>query len=55
MRPVGAAVLYRYLFDKTVHTTRKFCSLACSCLGKVMHRLVADVNMVYLEEKSPIR
>ena len=38
MRPVGVAVLYRYLLDKAVDTTREFCSVPCSCLGKALQK-----------------
>ena len=48
MRPVGSAVLYRYFSDKTVHKTRKFCTVACSCLGKAVQELITEVHLVYL-------
>ena len=51
--PAGFAVLYQYLLDKVVHTTRKFCTVACSCLGKTMQMLVTDMHLVYLMLNCP--
>ena len=51
--PVTFAVLYRYLLDKAVHRTRKFCSVACSCLEKAVQKLVTDVHLVCLHVESP--
>ena len=45
-------MLNQYLLDKAVHTTRKFCSVACSCLGKAVQMLATDVHLVYLDVES---
>ena len=48
-RPVGFTVLYQYLLDKDVCTTRKFCSVACYCIEKAMQNVAKDVHLVYLQ------
>ena len=28
---------------------KKFCSVACSCIGKTVQKLIADVHLAYLD------
>ena len=37
-----------------IHTTRKFCSITCSCLGKAVQKLLTDVRLFYLDMESPL-
>ena len=39
---------------KAVYTTRKGCSVACSCIRKAVRKLVTDVPFVYFYVESPI-
>ena len=45
-------MLYQFLLDKAVHATRKFCSVACRCLGKTVQNLVTDLHIIYLDVAS---
>jgi len=42
-------VVYNALYT-AVHTTRKCCSVACSCFGKAVQKLATDVH---LDAESP--
>ena len=53
IRPVGVAVLYRYLLDRAVHTTGKLCSVACSCLGKAEQKADSGCTLGLLQIESP--
>ena len=45
---------YRYLLQQAVHTLRTSCSVANSCLGKSVQKLVTDVHLVYLIWNDPL-